>query len=102
MAAGFSELAAEAGTNTALSFKGSALVGVLHEEGPDITRTEPSLGRAPNRLLLMISRAALNALAAWPKVGESFDYGAGKLNVKDIEGVDPTDPVVNFIVKKTT
>lgn len=99
LAAGFSELASEAGTGQELTFKGLTLSGVLDEGPADTLRTDTTMGPAPKRLRLVVARAALDALAAWPKVGEAFDYGARKLSIKEIEAADPTDPTVSFIVK---
>jgi hypothetical protein len=100
LANGFAELAAEAGTEDALTFKGAALVGVLDQGDGDPLRTDTTLGPPPKRLRLLIARAALDALPLWPKVGEAFDYGTGKLSIKEIEADDPTDPTVVVTVKR--
>lgn len=100
LAAGFSELASEAGTGTALSFKGVVLAGVFDEADADPIRTDTTAGPPPKRLRVLIARAGLNALPAWPKVGEVFDYGTGRLSIKAVEGDDPTDPTAVFIVKR--
>ena len=100
LSAGFSELASEAGTGWALSFKSVPLVGVFDQADADLLKTDTTSGPPPKRLRLLVSRAALDALAAWPKIGEAFDYGTGKLSIKEVEGIDPTDPTVVFIVKR--
>jgi hypothetical protein len=100
LAAGFSELATEAGTGASLTFKGLPMVGVFSEGDTDPLRTDTRVGPEPIRLNLMISRAYLATLPAYPKVGESFDYAGGKLSIKDVGGNDPSDPVVTFVVKR--
>lgn len=99
LAAGFAELASEAGTGQALAFKGVMLAGVLDEGPADTLRTDTTMGPAPKRLRLLVARAALDELTAWPKIGEAFDFGTRKLSIKEIEAADPTDPTVIFIVK---
>jgi hypothetical protein len=100
MAAGFAELAGNAGTSNALTFGLVALVGVLSMDGVDTWRPDTQLGQS-RRLLLDISRTELAKLTTLPKVGESFGYGAGKLRILDIDDEEPGSVSITYTVKKS-
>ncbi|WP_043586672.1 hypothetical protein [Geminisphaera colitermitum] len=100
LAAGFAELAAEAGTKAALSFRDTPIVGVLDEGTDDPLKADTKIGTV-KRSRLVIARSELAKLQAKPKTGDVFSYGTGgaKLSIKDVEDFDPSDVTVTFIVK---
>jgi hypothetical protein len=100
---GFAELAAEAGTAAGvddLKFKGVVVAGggVLDTSSEEPMRVDLKLGTV-RRCRLMVTRAAIAALADKPATGEVFTLGAKKLRIEDIEDEDPTDNTVSYLVK---
>lgn len=100
MAAGFDELAQEAGTGGNLSFKGVPLVGIIGSAAEDPMKVDLKMG-ALERLTLEVSRVELAKLTQAPKVGEAFTHSGRSMRIADINDEDPTSVSVIYTVRKS-
>lgn len=94
--AGFTELAAEAGT--AATFAGTTLQVVISSPNPAQQQVDIAMGR-PYVVRVEVLRSELPTVR--PQVGESLDIGGIKHAITDIQKHDVTDPTVVYICKTT-
>ena len=102
MNAGFSELAAEAGTGpSALSFAGTPIVGLLYAmAGTDDLRADLKVGSS-RMLFLEVSKSEIAKLSAAPRAGQAFAYGDRTLRIASIDDEDPQSITITYTVKKS-